>query len=199
MMSLKNRLILYFALVGILSTSLLAVVLNRSLSSDALDILQEGSQSQLVASREQKKIQLENYFAQMWAQLAQEAASNMVKNAARDFIASFDEVKLDPTLTGTPDTRLESYYRDSFNKEYTRQNQRSADWQGQYSGMSGYAKYMQHHYIAANSHGLGEKHNLSRGTASDGYDNFHEVYHEGFVRFLETWGYYDVFIINPNG
>ena len=198
-MSLKNRLILYFALVGILSTSLLAVVLNQSLSSDALEILQEGSQGQLTASREQKKIQLENYFAQMRAQLTQEASSTLVKSATTDFISSFEEVKSDPSLSGTPDNRLESYYRDSFNKEYSRQNQKSADWQGQYSGMSGYAQYMQHHYIAANSHGLGEKHNLNRGTASESYDHHHETYHEDFVRFLETWGYYDVFIVSPSG
>mgnify|MGYP000066236171 FL=1 len=198
-MSLKNRLILYFFLVGVLSTSMLAFVLNRSLHADALILLQQASQSQLIAFREQKKVQLESYFTQMRDQLSQEASSARVTSAAADFIMAFDELKSSHARQAENSSPLRQFYQASFGEEYQRQNQKPAPWQAQYEGLSPYARYMQHHYIAQNEHGLGEKHNLVRANAQESYDQFHQQYHPDFVRFLETWGYYDVFIVNPAG
>ncbi len=54
-------------------------------------------------------------------------------------------------------------------------------------------------YIKNNPNPLGEKHKLDKGPANDGYDAVHGKYHIWFRTFLETRGYYDVFLFDTQG
>lgn len=198
-MSLQRRLILYFALVGILSTSLLSTVLNISLTSDAKEVFQARSQDKLVASREQKRGQLESYIAQIRQQLIQEAGSAHVIQSTLGIAAAFSEIKSGSVQLDIPNGPLLRYYQDEFNQEYKRQNRSEGQWQSQHDGMSKHARFMQHHYIALNRFPLGEKHKLEQANSYEVYDRLHQQYHPEFVSFLETWGYYDVFIVNLDG
>ena len=54
-------------------------------------------------------------------------------------------------------------------------------------------------YIKDNPHPLGQKHKLDKGPANDGYDAVHGKYHIWFRTFLETRGYYDVFLFDTDG
>jgi len=54
-------------------------------------------------------------------------------------------------------------------------------------------------YIAENSHPLGEKHLLTDAGDGSDWSQAHSTYHPHFREFLELKGYYDIFLIRPDG
>ena len=54
-------------------------------------------------------------------------------------------------------------------------------------------------YITKNTHPLGEKHKLDQANDGSSYSKAHGRYHPWFRQLLEERGYYDIFLINPNG
>lgn len=59
--------------------------------------------------------------------------------------------------------------------------------------------YLQDAYIDNNKHALGEKHLLDYAMDGSLYSQVHARYHPWFRHFLESRGYYDVFLFAPNG
>jgi methyl-accepting chemotaxis protein len=57
---------------------------------------------------------------------------------------------------------------------------------------------MQTAYIANNQYPLGEKDKLNSTGSNSAYDQTHQYYHSSVRRFLNEFGYYDVFIVEPN-
>ncbi len=60
-------------------------------------------------------------------------------------------------------------------------------------------KELQKRYIEDNPNALGEKHLLNVADVNDDYDVVHAKYHPRFRQALNAQGYYDVFIISPEG
>jgi len=61
------------------------------------------------------------------------------------------------------------------------------------------AEELQTAYIKDNRHPAGEKHKLHRGDGDDAYHDTHETYHDALRILIETKGYYDAFLISPEG
>jgi len=61
------------------------------------------------------------------------------------------------------------------------------------------AQELQAAYIKDNRHPTGEKHKLHRGDGDAAYHDIHETYHGGMRTLIETKGYYDAFLISPEG
>lgn len=61
------------------------------------------------------------------------------------------------------------------------------------------ARYLQYHYIAANSNPLGKKHLLDAPSDGSIYSRVHARYHPIFRKIIEKFGYYDRFLISPEG
>jgi methyl-accepting chemotaxis protein len=58
---------------------------------------------------------------------------------------------------------------------------------------------LQQLYIEDNPNPLGEKHNLDRAPDASIYSDHHGAFHPWFRNFLERRGYYDIFLITPDG
>lgn len=54
-------------------------------------------------------------------------------------------------------------------------------------------------YITQNRHPSGEKHKLDRAEGEAAYHDAHETFHNGLRTLIEVKGYYDAFLINPEG
>ncbi len=54
-------------------------------------------------------------------------------------------------------------------------------------------------YIDSNPNETGSKHQLDRAQGDAAYHSDHALYHPGLRTLIETKGYYDAFLINPNG
>ncbi len=61
------------------------------------------------------------------------------------------------------------------------------------------ADSLQTAYITENSFPTGEKHKLQRAEGGAAYHDTHAIYHNGLRTLTESKGYYDAFLINPEG
>ncbi|MBU3032694.1 methyl-accepting chemotaxis protein [Tritonibacter mobilis] len=61
------------------------------------------------------------------------------------------------------------------------------------------AESLQTAYITENSFPTGEKHKLQRAEGDAAYHETHAIYHNGLRTLIESKGYYDAFLINPEG
>jgi methyl-accepting chemotaxis protein len=97
-----------------------------------------------------------------------------------------------------PDSLLVDYYQKTFLVEYAKRNdQASVDMASRLAGQDAVAIAMQQAYISDNRFPLGEKFKLLNSADLASYDVVHERL-QGFVRTLmEEYGYYDVFLVNP--
>jgi len=64
---------------------------------------------------------------------------------------------------------------------------------------SGQVDYLQKTYITENPNPAGEKHKLNTAPDGSSYSQAHAKYHPWFREFLESRGYYDVFLIDDDG
>jgi class 3 adenylate cyclase len=59
--------------------------------------------------------------------------------------------------------------------------------------------YLQYHYIAANPHPVGKKSTLNAAKDGSNYSQIHARYQPIFRSIIDKFGYYDLFLIDPQG
>lgn len=147
-------------------------------------------------TREQKANEISHYIGVLSSQVRTLSASGAVVDAARllpEAFANF-EVELPEPVRGAA---LETYYRDEFGQTYSELNNgASAASQSRLRQLSSNSQALQSAYIATNPHPLGRKNELlSAGPTS--YDQLHEGLHPQLNTYLKEFGYYDIFIVEP--
>ncbi|WP_434359756.1 methyl-accepting chemotaxis protein [Parasalinivibrio latis] len=166
---------------------------SQSLSKDAL---QKKATDKLVAIREMKKQDVERYFNTLAGQVTTMANSAVVIDALAMFKEGFAE------YTESPDdiTKLENYYSKEFGQLFSSLNNNDSGLPlEKLNQLDARAKALQYAYIADNTNELGSKHLMTKAQDGSVYSEMHAIYHPQFRHFLETFEYYDVFLIDPQG
>ena len=116
---------------------------------------------------------------------------------AEAFAAVADDFD-DEWLAGDVMPPLRAYYEQEYRP---RLDSAGIAWPGtdQMLPSSPSAQMLQGMYIARNSNGVGEKHNLDRAAETTRYNELHAQYHPTVRRFLESFGHYDIFLIDLEG
>ena len=158
---------------------------------------------QLEAVKQNKARAVERYFSTIEGQLTHMAAKQHTLSAMRDFSASFESMSSESQLQAGNfnDARSEvkAFYDTQFAVKYQNENQGAqVNTEALTDGLDRSTKIAQYLYIADNSHPLGEKHNLDAASGSSPYHAHHREYHPEIRQFLETFGFYDIFLIDPN-
>ncbi len=130
-----------------------------------------------------------SYFAASHALLNSEKAKLTAVCAARtnqlnDYLGSIED---DLITTAASEQTLDALY--DYSDAYASLQASTGDAMG----------YLQHQYIDANPHPLGEKHQLMFAPDSSAYSQFHKRFHPWFKNFLERRGYYDIFLFDTKG
>jgi methyl-accepting chemotaxis protein len=207
-MKLRTRLIAVLLSCGLLPLMIFGVVSYFSADSGLTKITDNGksalmtaSQEQLVALREVKKTQIQDYFGTIRKQVQTFSENGMIVDAMRDLNEAFhafrDEQKLTPEQLAAYREELFTYYEHEFSEEYRQQNN------GQEPGVDSYygaldddAIALQYHYVKANTNPLGSKHELDRSPVESKYNDLHGEVHPVVRNFLEEFGYYDIFLVD---
>ena len=204
-LNIRGKVLVILATVSALTLGAAAIsefqVTRAALESAAFD--------KLTAVREMKAQQIEDYFGTINRQMLSFAENESVGNALQSFALAFKIIEgqaarrlANPSLqdaVSSESEELSAYYRDQF---FTRLRPNLMDPEAikfdQFVPEAVAARYLQRLYISSNPHPTGEKEKLT--TAGDGsvYDNLHERYHPGFRSFLEKFGFYDIFLIEPS-
>ena len=89
---------------------------------------------------------------------------------------------------------LVKYYTDSFAAEYETRNSREVDVAIPTDPRTVVAQYQ---FIVNNPNPLGEKHLMMRPQVPGAFSDTHEALHADLVTYLDNYGYYDIFIVEP--
>jgi anti-anti-sigma regulatory factor/HAMP domain-containing protein len=153
----------------------------------------------LIAVREMKGNQIEDYVGQITDQILTLSESRMVVDAMNDLRSGFDEIDdelaLDPGELEQRDRRLRLYYQDQFLS-------RLEEVSGVHRSVSDFwptnraARLMQELYITDNPFDPGSKHLLDAAEDGSSYSEAHRRYHPLIRNYLERFGYYDIFLVD---
>ncbi|GAX62120.1 methyl-accepting chemotaxis sensory transducer [Candidatus Scalindua japonica] len=197
-----TKVIILFLIAGLVPLAIMGILSNNS-SSKAL---KQQSFNQLVSVRETKKKQIEDYFSTIRKQVQTFSEDRMIVDATKYFKDAFSEFRTENDISDSQideyKSALKNYYTGDFENEYKQLNN------GKQSNVVRYLNQLddnsialQYHLIAANPNKLGEKHQLDTVDIADGkssYNKAHTVYHPVIREYLEQFGYYDIFIVDPD-
>ncbi|MEM8757429.1 MAG: methyl-accepting chemotaxis protein [Planctomycetota bacterium] len=156
----------------------------------------------LTGVSEQRASQVESYFGFIGEQMTNFAQHPMTGEATAAFADAFAALPEQVGESAQDGSRLYSdvaaYYRGEFVPRLDAAGQQTLGADA-YVPASDSARIAQAMYIARNPHGVGDKLSLVRAGDECDYNTFHERYHPTIRRFLESFGYYDIFLFDLEG
>lgn len=197
-LKLSHKLIIAFLSIGMLP-ALLVTWISLGKSSAALEA--EANQK-LISSRDNKKSQVSHYFDYIRKQISTFSNDTMIIDATKGFKAAFDnylsESSIEPNDLANMRSSVRNYYTQDYLAAYRAQNDGTVpNLDRLLNGIDDTGYALQYAYIANNSHPLGSKDGLARAPGSATYHDLHEKYHPSIRHFLDEFGYYDIFILDP--
>lgn len=153
--------------------------------------------SQLTSVRASKADRIEAYFKNIHNHTQTLSEDPSIAAAIQEFTAAERKLQALPT-TPTIDRQLTSYYRDAFLPRLTKSEIGTPVIES-YLPKTPAARYLQYHYIAANPHPVGKKMLLDDPRDGSEYSKIHARYHPIFRNIVQKFGYYDMFLIDPQG
>ncbi len=199
-MALTQRLVLsivFVTIISILITSVSSIYSASSVTSTALTELVE---KKLTSQAKSSQDSISDYFNLLESQIKTESQDPKWIKAASDFTNAFNNYENQVSgLSSRQKDRVKAYYENEFAPLYLERNQIAV--QGLNSlvdTLPDRTFLFQHDFIAGSTFSIGEKDKLvSLNNASD-YARAHSDFHPVASRFLNQFGYYDIFIADPN-
>lgn len=206
-MKLQTKALLFIVSIALLPLLLYCFLTLRqsqaalsTLSQQSLDTARDHVFESLNAVRASKSAQVHDYFKFLQDQNELYAADPFVVQAMVDMNRAFEAL----TKNAESDRRLETYreavgafYSEQFDAQYVRDNPKATPPGATLvAGLSSAALLFQHDFIAASPHPLGEKDKLLTSARGSAYDRLHEKVHPFMSTFRETFGFYDIFLID---
>jgi class 3 adenylate cyclase len=192
-LSIKSKLIVMLLTVSSCSILVTAYLGYRSGQSNLTDRVF----SQLTSLRASKADQIEAYFETIHDHIQTLSEMPSLVEALRSFTLAYRQLETTPISTALDQT-LTDYYRDEFLPRLAKTEEGSPVLDSFLpTDKAGY--YLQYHYIAANPNPVGKKHLLNAASDGSDYSRIHARYHPIFRNIIEKFGYYDMFLIDPQG
>ena len=192
-LSIKSKLILMLLLASGLSTLLTALLGYRSGQIN----LTNRVFNQLTSIRASKAYQIESYFRNIQNHTQTLSEDLSIVAAVQQFDAAFQQLEKAPPPAAAAES-LDAYYRKEFLPRLNRSNAGSPNLQA-YLPSEPVARTLQTLYLATNPHPVGKKQRLVAASDGSAYSEVHRRYHQVFRNIVAKFGYYDMFLINPQG
>lgn len=192
-LSIKSKLIIMLLAVSGLSTLITAYLGYRSGQINLTDRVF----SQLTSVRASKAYQIETYFKTIRYHTQTLSENPAIVNAMTEFEAAYEDVGRLPSPPQA-NASLTQYYQQVLLSRLAKVQEGTPFLQSYIPNIS-QVYYLQYYYIAANSYPVGQKHRLNRARDGSRYSAIHGRYHPIFRNIIEKFGYYDMFLIDPQG
>lgn len=193
-MKMTRKLMLVLVLIGLIPATIVGII--SSIESSILT--EEQALNNLTSVRESRKSAIDRYLNRINDQVRTMAGQSNIIAAMKGFDGAFDDY-LNETSDFSLSTAKRSvtrYYQDEFAKEYSNQNGKDAGVDGILNSLPTTAWALQQAYISNNPHPLGSKDTLERANGSASYHQLHETFHPEIRTFLQTFSYYDIFLVD---
>lgn len=195
---IKQQLIIAFIAIAAFSIIISSTLIGNSAISESETAIKHQVEQKLIAARDLKKSQVEDYFNLIDNQIKVASSSPWIVDSAEYMKAAFFDY---PLQTGgkIEISSIKRYYNDEFNRVYKENNNgTSANIENLLSSISDNALFLQQDYIALNTNPLGNKDGLMKTGNNSAYDLLHQEYHPTLRKYLQTYGFYDIFIVEPD-
>ncbi|MFN7934882.1 MAG: HAMP domain-containing protein [Bryobacteraceae bacterium] len=154
-------------------------------SVGATAALRAATYDRLTAVRQTRCRQIERYFEDLRNHVLALSTDESTIAAIEEFDRAWNQI---PAATPDASRALQSHYGQHHPAETTA-----------WFPTDPRTLALQYHYIAANPHPLGAKDLLLSAPQSGPYDRTHLRYHPTLHRYQSAFGFYDIFLINPQG
>jgi methyl-accepting chemotaxis protein len=160
------------------------------------DLTIETNKDRLVSLRETKKIQIENYFKSIGGQVSTFSNSFMVIDAMDKFTTAFNQVEQQTVASDALKMKNKLGGRYRYQQDNTPGTTSEAVNRWIPKGKA--SQILQGLYISENSDLIGEKHKMDGAPDNSLYSQVHVKYHPTIRKFLEEFGYYDIFLVDAD-
>jgi methyl-accepting chemotaxis protein len=161
--------------------------------------LLDSTSKKLEAIRNLKKAQIENEYALLGSQIRDIASRRSTLEGYRALKNGFTgySSRLDAGQLAVRKEKVLATYNGVYLNQFKKQNAaQTIDTNALLNPLSSNAVALQYAYNAANAFPLGQKLKLDGTKDGSGYDTAHQKFHPEFRRFVETYGYYDLFLVD---
>ncbi|WP_345421371.1 methyl-accepting chemotaxis protein [Halioxenophilus aromaticivorans] len=199
--TIKAKLVILCIFLVSVTCLTISVGISSSAISKAGHSLNESAEKRLIAVRNATSARIEDYFKTIEDQIVTYSSDLMVVEALSAFTPAFVQATENASEAEISAKRsaLLPYYRDEYDAKFRRLNDNRSSSPGYLAeAIHSPAVLMQHTYITQNPAGLGEKDSLSAANTGTIYDYHHDRYHPVIRQFLQTFGYYDIFLVDAN-
>lgn len=153
--------------------------------------------NQLTSVRASKAYQIESYFKTIRNHTETLSEDPSIIAAMQNFDQAYRQLQTDK-IPPAFDQALAKYYQSEFLTRLSKVEEGSPIL-ASYTPKGVAARYLQYHYIAANPNPVGKKHLLDNPKDGSPYSQIHARYHPILRQIIQKFGYYDMFLINPEG
>jgi methyl-accepting chemotaxis protein len=188
--NIKKKLIAYFLMAGIVPLSLFSWFSMHKMYEERLHLNKE----RLISLREEKKLQIENYFKQIEGQAATFSDSRMIVDAVRKFSSAINE--LESEVGDQYGSGEESRLRERYQYQQKNTTGAPANAASIWMPKNKTSQILQSLYISENPNPIGAKEKLDAASDGSSYSILHEQYHPIIRSYLEKFGYYDIFLVD---
>lgn len=192
-LSLKKKFVFSLLVAGLVPSLVISFYANNKATSS----LESEIKNKLTLIRESKSFEVENFVKLIKTQVSDLASSGLTKNAFEAFDKGFQkylsEVE-EPDFAPIKEN-LSQYYERNFTNKYNEINSVKINNSILTENLSRTSLLLQDEFIAKNKFEVGQKLKLYSINDSS-YSRAHQQFHGDFVKYLENYGYYDIFIVD---
>lgn len=199
--SIKTKLIILGTLLTFIPTLIVNFIISSSAIDNATEALKTQAQEKLTVVRETTTKHIEDYFKFINDQIITFSNDKLIRQAMVEFSTSYQAYAkhYQPENNNTYRASLASYYSNEFDNKFKSLNGgNSSNPKQLLNALNDISIAMQYHYISNNPSSLGEKDKLSRANEEHRYHEVHQSFHETIHQYQEQFGYYDIFLVEPN-
>ncbi len=191
-LSIRSKLVILLLLASFVSIGVVGYQGFRS----ARDALNEAIYNELTTLRAAKTQQVQAYFSDIHDQVLAFAENRTIIEALNEFRTAYHLAERE-SISEPQRQQLAEYYRSEFVPRLKDRMGGEPEVKHYLPGDAA-AAWLQYHYIAANPNKVGHKDELMRAPGDNGYyAQVHERYHESLRSLIKKFGYYDLFLIDP--
>lgn len=193
-LKIKSKLISAFLILSLLPLIVLTIISIINVRKE----LEYEAFTKLNAIQKVKKNQISDYFDEIKSQMRTFSNDEMIRNAAIEFTRAFFNIEAE---IGEEFESSWQTYENRLRNRYTYQVDNTpgsspSDIEKWYPENK-FSQILQFLYISENTHKIGEKEKLMSANDNSSYSRLHQLYHPIISQYLSEFGYYDIFIIEP--
>jgi len=195
-MKLTAKLTLVMILVCATTAILVGGVGGISANHAGEKTLRQSVVDRLVSENENRAREMTDLLERSRQQLTYMANDPETARNLQNIIRGFRAVEADADNRRQRD--LETFYSAEFEPAFQQRNGMDVDSAALVRALSPVAMELQGRFLVDNAHPVGAKENLDHSGVGDSYDRLHSNFHPGYREFLEIFGYYDLFLVEPD-